>query len=404
MPVLDHVGLLVTPVRGARQGVLQTTPDAAIVWREDRIVWCGPRVALPPDYADDTRSSAEGGLVVPGLVDCHTHLAFAGWRAGDFEQRILGRSYLDIARAGGGIEQTVSLTRRASAGELKARCLEHLRAMAALGVTTVECKSGYGLDVESELKILGVYRDLARSQPLRLVPTFLGAHTVPLEYRDRREGYIALVCESMLPAVAGAGLARFCDVFVEDSAFSLDDARRVLTAASRLGLRSKLHADQLSDGGGAALAAELRAASADHLEHISAAGVAAMAVAGTVAVSLPIATLYLGQSPMPARTLLEAGVPVAVATDFNPGTAPSFHLPLAMTLACTQQRMTPSEVLWAVTTVAARALDLEHAIGVLEPGWSADFAVIDARDVDHWLYHFVPNACRQTWVGGRRVH
>lgn len=404
MPLLTDIGLLVTPARGARQGSLETTPDAVLAWRDGRIAWRGPRELLPTGFADEPRVGAEGGLVIPGLVDCHTHLAFAGWRAEEFELRALGRSYLDIARAGGGIARTVRLTREASSDVLRERAAAHLRDMAALGVTTVECKSGYGLDVEQELKLLRVYRDLAAMQPLRLVPTVLAAHVVPAEYQHDRAGYVALVCDVLLPAVAAQALARFCDVFVEESAFAPDEARSILRVAARLGLRARLHVDQLTDGGGAALAAELGAISADHLEHIAPDGIAALAAAGTIAVSLPLATLYLRQSPMPARALLDAGVPVAVATDFNPGTAPSVHLPLAMMLACTLQRMTPSEVLWGATAVAARAIGLHDEVGVLEPGFSADFAVIAAPDVDHWLYRFEANACRQTWVRGQRVH
>jgi imidazolonepropionase len=404
VPVLTDIGSLATPVRRARQGILHVIDDAAVVWRDDRIEWVGARSTLPPDYARETPVSAHGGLVVPGLIDAHTHLAFGGWRAAEFEQRLLGRSYRDIARAGGGILQTVALTRQASASDLLARCEAHLAAMAALGVTTVECKSGYGLTIDEELKLLRVYRSLASRQPLRLVPTFLGAHIVPPEYRERRDEYVSLVCDGMLRAVAAERLATFCDVFVEESAFSGSEARAILLAAARHGMRAKLHVDQLTDGGGARLAAEMEAVSADHLEHVSTDGIRALAAAGTVAVSLPIATLYLRQSPLPARALLDAGVAVAVATDFNPGSAPSYHLPLAMMLACTLQGMTPSEVLWGTTAAASRALDLESSIGALEPGMSADFAVIDAPDVDHWLYHFRANACTQTWVRGARVH
>jgi imidazolonepropionase len=280
--------------------------------------------------------------------------------------------------------------------------------MARLGVTTVECKSGYGLDRDNELKLLEVYRDLASSpsqpsQPIRLVSTFLGAHVVPAEYRDRRQAYIDLLCDDLIPEVARRNLASFCDVFVEETAFSVEEARAILRAGQAHGLRAKLHADQLHDGGGAALAAEVGAVSADHLEHVSDDGIARMREVGVVAVSLPIATLYLNAPPMPARRAIEAGVPVAVATDFNPGSAPSYHLPLALTLACTMQRMTPAETLKGATIYAARAIGLEQEIGSLEPGKSADFALIDAPDVTTWLYHFQANACAGTWVRGQRV-
>jgi imidazolonepropionase len=234
---------------------------------------------------------------------------------------------------------------------------------------------------------------------VRLVPTFLGAHVVPPEFRDDRAGYLALL-ESLLPMIAAEELARFCDVFVEQSAFSPDEARRLLRAAERHGLGAKLHADQLSAGGGAELAAEVGAVSADHLECASPQGIEAMARAGVVAVSLPLASLYLGQTPFAARRWISAGVPVAVATDFNPGSAPSYHLPLALTLACTLQRMTPAEALKGATRYAARAVGLEDRVGSLEPGKVADIAVLDSPDVSHWLYHFRPNACRLTIAAG----
>jgi imidazolonepropionase len=274
--------------------------------------------------------------------------------------------------------------------------------MLALGVTTVECKSGYGLDREHELRLLRVYRTLAGMQPVRLVPTFLGAHVVPPEYRDDRAGYLSLLIDDLVPCIARERLAAFCDVFVERSAFTVDEARRLLRAAQTAGLGAKLHADQLSEGGGAELAAELGAVSADHLECASEAGIAAMARAGVVAVSLPLASLYLGLRPAPARRWIEAGGAVAVATDFNPGSAPSYHLPFALTLACTLQRMTPAEALKGATVIAARAVGLEAQVGSLEVGKAADFAVIDAPDAAHWLYHLRPNACRATVVAGRQ--
>jgi imidazolonepropionase len=413
MPVLRNVGLAVTCAAVGGQDALHPVARAALVWDDapggggGRILWIGEERDLPAEYASLPSEDAGGRLLIPGLIDCHTHLAFGGWRAEEFERRLRGESYLDIARAGGGIASTVLATRARTT----------LGAMARLGVTTVECKSGYGLDRDTELKLLEVYRDLASSsaqpspspqpspslQRLRLVSTFLGAHVVPAEYRERRQAYINLLCHDLIPEVARRGLAAFCDVFVEDTAFSLDEARTILRAGQAHGLRAKLHADQLHDGGGGALAAEVGAVSADHLEHVSEDGIARMREAAVVAVSLPIATLYLNAPPMPARRLISAGVPVAVATDFNPGSAPSYHLPLALTLACTLQRMTPAEALKGATLYAARAIGLEHETGSLEPGKSADFALIDAPDVTTWLYHFQPNACAGTWIRGQRA-
>jgi imidazolonepropionase len=398
--LLDNIAQLVTCRAAGRQGDIHPIADAALVWDGPTVRWVGPRADLPGEYAGATRFDAGGGLVVPGLVDCHTHLAFGGWRAEEFEQRLLGRSYLEIAAAGGGIARTMRLTRAASDEELAARATGFLRGMLSLGVTTVECKSGYGLDRDHELRLLRLYRRLAASQPVRLVSTFLGAHVVPPEYRDDRAGYLALLADELIPTIGREGLASFCDVFVERSAFTVEEARGLFVAARRAGLRAKLHADQLSAGGGAELAAEVGAASADHLECASDAGMAAMARAGVVAVSLPLASLYLGQTPAPARRWLEAGVAVAVATDFNPGSAPSYHLPFALTLACTLQRMTPAEALKGATIIAARAVGLEPTIGSLEPGKAADFAVIDAADVTHWLYHLRANACRATVIAG----
>jgi imidazolonepropionase len=401
MKVLGNIGQLATCRAEGGQGEIHPISDAAIAWDDQGVIrWVGPEKALPVEYARAERLDAGGRLVIPGLIDCHTHLAFAGWRAGEFVQRIQGQSYLDIAKAGGGIASTVRETRAASEEQLAERAAGVLDEMLSLGVTTVECKSGYGLSEESELKLLRVYRRLAKKHPVRLVPTFLGAHVVPAEFRENRAAYVDLLTERLIPAIARERLARCCDAFVEESAFSVDEARRILQAGQKAGLAAKLHADQLSSGGGAELAAEIGAVSADHLECISERGIAALRDAGVVAVSLPLATLYLRQQAMPARRLIDSGVALAVATDFNPGTAPSYHLPLALTLACTLQRMTPSEALKGATIYAARAVGLEAEIGSLEAGKAADFAVIDASDVDLWLYHFRPNACTMTFAGG----
>ena len=401
MRVLANVSQLATCRAEGGQGDIHAIPDGAMAWDDDGVIrWLGSEKQLPAEYRGAERLDAGGGLVIPGLIDCHTHLAFGGWRADEFEQRLRGRSYLDIARAGGGIMSTVRQTRAATEADLFRRAEDFLRQMLPLGITTVECKSGYGLEPDTELRLLRVYRRASEVQPVRLVPTFLGAHVVPPEFLDNRTGYVDLLVSRMIPAVTKEKLAVCCDVFVEESAFTVAEARRILRAGQESGLSAKLHADQLTSGGGAELAAELGALSADHLEHISESGIRAMAARGVVAVSLPIASLYLGQPPMPARRLIDSGVPVAVATDFNPGSAPSFHLPLALTLACALQRMTPAEALKGATINAARAVGVERQVGSLEVGKAADFAIIDAPDVNHWLYHFLPNACVMTVING----
>jgi imidazolonepropionase len=403
VPTLKNIGMLAACRREGGQDAIHPIREAALVWIGSRIVWVGPTSDLPPEYADEA-VDALGRLVVPGLIDCHTHLAFGGWRAGEFVERLRGRSYLEIAKSGGGIASTVRATRAAGSMELVDRCDGWLREVARLGVTTVEAKSGYGLTEDDELRLLSVYAEVSRGSAVRLVPTFLGAHTIPPEFEDRRTEYLDLICGPLMTAVAARRLARFCDVFVEDSAFTIDEGRRVLAAARACGLARKVHADQLTDGGGAALAVEMEAASADHLDCVSADGIARLAGSATVAVSLPVATLYLGRRPMPARALIAAGVPVAVATDFNPGTAPTLHLPFAMLLACTLQRMTPAEALKGATIYAAAAIGEADACGSLEPGKRADFALVDAPDVDHWLYHFAPNRCVATYIAGEPVH
>lgn len=403
MPVLSNIGLLATCAAPGGQGDVHRIPRAAVAWEGETIRWVGPEVDLPAAFAGTERWDAGGRLVVPGLVDCHTHLAFGGWRADEIALRLAGASYLEIARRGGGIASTVARTRALSADELFARAAGFLEEMQRLGVTTAEAKSGYGLDVETELRLLRVHRRLDRETPMRVVSTYLGAHALPPEYAESRADYLALVAGEMIPRVAGERLADGVDAYVDEGAFTVEEGRAVLSAARACGLPVRLHADQLACKGGAELAAEMGALSADHLEKVSDGGIAALAAAGTVAVTLPIAALYLGVPPAPARRLVEAGVPVAVATDFNPGTSPSYHLPLALTLACTLQKMTPAEALKGATLFAARALGLAGDVGSLEPGKVADLAVIDAASPEEWIYHFRANACRLTVAGGRAV-
>lgn len=403
MPLLRNISQLATCPPDYPQQDAGVIRNAALVWQDDRVSWVGPFTELPSRYRGEQVVDCEHRLVIPGLIDCHTHLCFGGWRGDEFELRLQGASYQEIAAAGGGIASTVAATRAASIGKLQCKAKAALDGMLALGVTTVECKTGYGLDEANELKQLEVYRRLNDEHRVDLIPTYLGAHIIPPEHKDHRDRYIKLICEVMIPRIAERGLARFCDAFIEEGAYTIEEARHIFEVAKSHGLGIKVHADQLSDGGGAELAAEMQAVSAEHLEYISDEGIQALAASGTVAVSLPIASMYLGEPYLPARKLIDAGVPVAVATDFNPGSAPSYHLPFAMTLACLNQAMTPQEVLNGATSIAARAVGASDTIGSLLPGYQADFAVIDAPSLNHWLYHFVPNACVSTIKNGESL-
>jgi imidazolonepropionase len=367
-------------------------PDAPVVacW-EGRIAAVGPRAALEAALEADgyplgrfARVDAAGGTVTPGLVDPHTHLLFAGTREYEWQMRQGGAGYLEILEAGGGILATVAATRATSSEELLAHGRRWLDEMLGHGVTTIEAKSGYGLDLETEIRLLDAAYQLGREGPIDIVPTYLGAHAVPPEFRARPEGteaYVRSIVDEQLPGVAAHGRARFCDVFCENGVFTPDQSRRVLEAAAGYGMGVRLHADELAPSGGAELAAELGAASADHLATPSAAGIDALAQAAVegrpvVATLLPATTWFLMKDHgAPARTFIERGVPVAIGTDFNPGTSPTASLPLAMTAACLELRMTPDEVLSAVTINAARAIGLEDEIGSLEAGKSADLVV-----------------------------
>ena len=357
----------------------------AVAVADGRIAWLGDEADAP---GAAQRRSLGGRWVTPALIDCHTHLVFAGNRASEFEQRLTGVSYEAIARAGGGIMATVRATREASANELYAVTLPRLEALAAEGVATVEIKSGYGLNIESELKLLGVARQLGEALPLTVRTTLLAAHAVPPEFQDRPDDWVTLICDELLPEVAAGGLADAVDAYCESIAFDAAQIGRIFARGRELGLPVKLHADQLSDGGGAALAAEFAALSADHLEYTSGAGVAAMAQAGTVAVLLPGAYLTLGETQLPPVTALrEQKVPIAVASDCNPGTSPICSLRIGMMLAARQFRLTPAECLAGVTRCAARALGLDDR-GTLEVGKRADLAVWDIahpRDLAYWV-------------------
>ncbi|MCU0897142.1 MAG: imidazolonepropionase [Burkholderiales bacterium] len=376
----------------------------AIAARDGHIAWVGPRSALPGEPSRLAREVHDcgGRWITPGLVDCHTHLVYAGDRAGEFEMRLEGATYEEIARAGGGIVATVEATRDASDTTLAATAAKRLRRLVEEGVTTVEVKSGYGLDVATETKLLRVARLLGATADIEVKTTLLGAHALPSEYRDRREAYLDLVCEAMLPAVAQAKLADAVDAFCEHIAFTPDETARVFARAQALGLPVKLHADQLSDTGGAALAARFRALSADHLEYTSEEGVRAMAAAGTVAVLLPGAFYFLRETQRPPIAAFRRyGVPMAIATDLNPGSSPLESILLAMNMACTLFRLTPEEALAGVTANGARALGLAATHGTLEAGKVADLAVWDVETPAELAYRMGANPLAQRVFRGR---
>ncbi|MFI4859874.1 MAG: imidazolonepropionase [Phycisphaerales bacterium JB063] len=413
MPVMRNIKTLYQCLDEGGQGDVQPIDDAALVWHGDTITWVGKEIDLPSDGVeglnDGEAHDAKSCFVIPGLIDCHTHLCFGGWRGDEFAMRSKGADYLEIAKQGGGIMKTVRQTREATEDKLYRHGASHLHAMRCRGVTTVECKSGYGLTLEDELKLLRVYRRLADAadQPVRIVSTLLGAHVVPPEFKDNRPGYLDLLCDELIPQVAEQGLARFNDVFVEDGAFTPDEARRVLMCGKRHGLMPKLHVDQLCDGGGAELAAEVGAVSADHLEYTNAQGIQAMASAGVVAVALPMASLMLRQPPLDARRFIDAGVPIAVATDFNPGSAPCDDLQHSMTLACVMNCMSPAEVLKGVTIYAAKAIGLGDLVGSLRPGMKADFLRMFSPNasIDDALYRFhTAHPLGGTYLGGKAIN
>ncbi len=376
--------------------------NATVVWQEDIIVWVGKTKEMPEQYEHSNIVLQNGGFLVPGLIDCHTHLAFGGWRADEFGERVSGTPYAEITKRGGGISSTVTDTRAASKEELIEKANGFLTEMTALGVTTVECKSGYGLNIDDEFKILSAYDDLKKITPLTLVSTFLGAHLVPKE--TSREDYCRMIIEEMIPKIAEQKLAEFCDIFIDDHAFTQTEARPIVEAAKAHGLKIKLHVDQLSGDGGAEFAADCGAFSADHLEYVSEEGIKALKKSGTIAVTLPLASLYTFQKSLDARMLIDAGLEVALATDFNPGSAPSNHLPLAMMLGCTLNRMSPKETLKAVTLYAAKAIDKADKIGSIEVGKCADFALIDTPSIEHWMYHFKANANCLTVKNGHIIY
>ena len=374
--------------------------NGAILTEGERITWVGSSHDLSADLAPSQEVDLQGAVVTPGLVDCHTHLVYGGQRAHEFELRLQGASYEEIARAGGGIRSSVNATREATFAQLLQSASERARCLMAEGVTTLEVKSGYGLSYESEAACLQVARALGKTLPLNVRSTFLGLHAVPPEFQGRGDEYVESVC-AMLPQLHAQGLVDAVDAFCEGIGFSVDQTQRVFAVARTLGLPVKLHAEQLSDLAGTQLACSFGALSCDHLEHVSDAGVQAMAASGTVAVLLPGAYYFLRETKLPPiAALRKAGVPMAIATDHNPGTSPTLSLLLMLNMACTLFRLTPEEALRGVTVHAAKALGLQGQCGQLQRGLRADFVVWGIDHPNELAYYFGRNPCRQVVFGG----
>lgn len=393
--LIRNIGLLATPEgfcarRGPAQGQLRLLNNAWVLAEDGIIAAVGQ--GEPPCGAEQIIDGA-GRLATPGLADAHTHLIFGGWRQDELADKLHGVPYLDILARGGGILSTVRATRAATEAELLEKGRRALLEMQRFGVTACEAKSGYGLETETELRQLRVIRQLGQECAMDLAPTLLGAHALPPEYQADREGYLRLLCEEMIPRAAAEGLARFCDVFCEEGVFTVEEARRILLAGKAHGLLPKLHADEIHPIGGSQLAGELGAVSAEHLIVCPEEGMDSMARSGVIACLLPCTSLYLGASFAPARRLVEKGVAIAIATDFNPGSCPCLNLQLAMSLGCLHYRLTPEEVLTAVTLNGAAAMGLAGRLGSVEPGKQCDLALWDAPDLNYLCYRMGSNLC-----------
>ena len=407
--VVLHASQLITlagpkrPRVGAEMSELAIIRDGGMLIREGKIEILGSSEEVAKNARDVEIIDADGRVVLPGFVDAHTHLIFAGNRLDDFERRARGETYEQIAKAGGGIWSTVEKTRAASSEELFNQAQTHAEWFLRCGTTTIEAKSGYGLTVEDELKILRVMQRLNEEKPLEIVPTFLGAHAVPREL-DVNE-YIDLLIDEMLPRMSKEKLAEFCDVFCEHGYFTIEQSRGILTAARQLGLGLRIHADQLSNSGAAQLAAELKATTADHLEKTDERGIAAMKSAGVQPVLLPGSVYALGSTAYPhAREMLDAGLAVVLATDFNPGSSPTPSMPMILSIACTRMKMSPAEVITASTINAAYSLNRGGKIGSLERGKLANFSIFDCEDYRELAYWFGIPQTHSVYVKGERVH
>jgi imidazolonepropionase len=397
--VVHHIKQLVT-VRsngkkanvGNEMRSLGVVEHATVLIEDGVFRWIGPDDQFDLPLQNDAHIlDASGFVALPGFVDAHTHTVFAGSREDEFARRAEGATYQEIAEHGGGILSTVLATRNASKRELKKLASKRLDAMLQHGTTTVEIKSGYGLNEDAEIKMMEAINELAVEHFMTVVPTFLGAHAIPPEHRSHPEAYVDTVCNRMLPYLARRQMARFCDVFCENGYFSVEQARRIFEKAHALGIDLKVHADELSASGGSKLAADMGAVSADHLEHIDATGISRLREAGVVAVLLPGVSFFLNHAYAPARALIDAGVPVAIASDFNPGSCMSFSIPLMMTIACTQMNMTPEEAITACTLNGAAALKLSGTVGSVEVGKQADLVLYDVPNYRYLAYHFGVN-------------
>ena len=408
MLLIKNIGTLQTPVGsckhgGEKQGENLKLHDAAILVENGLIKAITEGGILPEGWENAEVIDAQGALVTPGLIDCHTHMVFGGYRQGEIPLKLRGASYLDILRAGGGILDTVGKTRAASEDELYEKTRAFLDEMLTYGVTTAESKSGYGLDLENELKQLRVNKRLNETHKMDLVSTFLGAHAIPEEYKGKADEYIDLLCDVVLPAVKEQNLADFVDVFCEDSVFDVAQSEKMLRAGQALGLRARIHADEIEEIGGAVLSGEVGAISAEHLIATGEKGMASMAKGGVIADLLPCTSLYLNKTFAPARRMIELGIPVAIASDFNPGSCPSLNLQLAMTMGYVKYRMTPEEILTAVTINAACSCGLEEKVGTLEVGKQADLVIWNAPDMEMLVYRMGSNLAKTVIKRGEVV-
>ena len=393
--LIKNIGWLQTPAgsyshKGSKQGKNLKLKDAAIAV-EDGIIREITEDGKLPEGEFDQEIDAEGKLATPGFVDGHTHLVFGGYRQNEIPMKLAGAGYLDILRAGGGILDTVRKTREASFEELYAKSEGFIDEMLNMGVTTCEAKSGYGLDMENELKMLEVIKALGEKHPMDVVPTFMGAHAIPPEYEGRGDEYIEMLCSEVIPEVRKRGLAEFCDVFCEDSVFNAEQSRKYMEKAREYGFELKIHADEIEDIGGSRLAGELEAVSAEHLIAAGESGMDSMAAGGTTAMLLPATSFYLGKTYAPARTMIDKGIPVAIASDFNPGSCPSLNLQLAVNLGYLRYKMTPEEILTAVTINPACAINRGDLVGTIEEGKQADIVIWDAPDFEMLCYRFGSN-------------